>query len=79
MVNKIETQKEKCLKAAKNRDYTFIQNSNENRKCIKAINQKTEEVTCYRSTYAAQQNLIVNAGIIKMVCENLNYCKTGLS
>ena len=29
--------------------------------------------------YAVQQHLKINAGIIKMVCEPLNKCKTGIS
>ena len=29
--------------------------------------------------YACQQNLGINAGIIKMVCEKINNCKTGIS
>ena len=29
--------------------------------------------------YAAQQRLGINAGIIKMVCEGLNKCKSGIS
>lgn len=29
--------------------------------------------------YAVQQHLKINAGIIKMVCEPLNKCKTGTS
>ena len=29
--------------------------------------------------YAIQQYLGINAGIVKMVCEGINYCKTGIS
>ena len=29
--------------------------------------------------YAVQQNLGINAGIVKMVCECTNHCKTGIS
>ena len=29
--------------------------------------------------YAIQQYLGINAGIVKMVCEGINRCKTGIS
>ena len=29
--------------------------------------------------YAVQQRLSINAGIVKMVCEGINNCKTGIS
>lgn len=46
---------------------------------MKAINQKTKEVTYYNSMYAVQQHLGVNAGLVKMICENIKRCKLGLS
>ena len=33
----------------------------------------------FRSMYATQQKLGINAGIVKMACEGLNYYKTGVS
>ena len=76
---KLVTQQENCKKSAKKRDYTFVKYNHENKRCIKAINQSTEEVTYFNSMYAAQQHLSINVGIIKMVCENLNNCKSGVS
>ena len=73
------TQQENCKKSAVKRDYAFVKDNHKNRKCIKAINQNTEEVSYYRSMYAAQQRLGINAGIVKMVCEGLNLCKSGIS
>ena len=73
------TQQENCIKSAKKRDYTFVKYNHENKRCIKAINQSTEEVTYFNSMYAAQQHLSINAGIIKMVCEGLNKCRSGIS
>ena len=73
------TQQENCKKSAKIRDYTFVKNNHENRRCVKAINQSTEEVSYYGSMYCAQQRLGINVGIIKMVCEGLNRCKSGIS
>ena len=73
------TQQENCIKSAKKRDYTFVKYNHENKRCIKAINQSTEEVTYFNSMYAAQQHLSINAGIIKMVCEGINKCKSGIS
>ena len=73
------TQQENCIKSAKKRDYIFVKYNHENKRCIKAINQSTEEVTYFNSMYAAQQHLSINAGIIKMVCEGLNKCRSGIS
>ena len=76
---KLVTHQENCKKCAENRDYSFVKNNHLNKKCIKAINQVTGEVSYYKSMYATQQCLDINAGIIKMVCENINKCKTGIS
>ena len=46
---------------------------------MKATNSDTNEVSYYNSLYAVQQHLQINAGIVKMVCEGINYCKTGIS
>ena len=76
---KVVTQKENCKKSAKNRDYAFVKIYHRNRKYVKAINLNTNEVTYYNSLYSGQQHLETNSGIIKMVCEPLNICKTGTS
>ena len=73
------TQQENCIMSAKKRDYTFAKYNHENKRCIKAINQITGEVSYYKSMYTTQQRLGINAGIIKMVCEGLNKCKSGIS
>ena len=74
----IVTQQANCKKSAKKRDYTFAANNFQNRKCVK-INQTTQGVVYFNSMYAIQQHLGINAGIVKMVCEGLNNCKTGIS
>ena len=73
------TQKENCKKSAKGRDYTFTAKNHQNKKCVKATYCETNEVTYYNSMYAVQQHLQINAGIVKMVCEAINRCKTGIS
>ena len=73
------TQQENCNKSAKDRDYTFAAKNHENRKCVKAINKGTNEVTYYYSMSAVQQHIGINAGIVKMVCEGTNHCKSGVS
>ena len=75
----IMTPQENCKKSAKDRDYTFVAKNHQNKKCLKAINKNTNEVTYYNSMYAIQQHLGINAGIVKMVCEGLNNCKSGKS
>ena len=73
------TQQENCKKSAKNRDYTFITEIKKNKKCVKAINIETNEVLYFNSMYAVNQHLGIDAGIVKMVCEGLNRCKSGIS
>ena len=73
------TQQLNCKKASKDRDYTFAAKNCENRKCVKATNQNTNEVSYYNSLYAVNQHLGINAGIVKMVCEGLNNCKSDVS
>ena len=68
-----------CEKSAKRRDYTFAAKNHQNKKCVKATNSDTNEVSYYNSMYAVQQHLGINAGIVKMVCEKINNCKTGIS
>ena len=73
------THQENCKKSAKRRDYTFVSKNHQNKKCVKAIDCDTKEVSYYNSMYAIQQHLGINAGIVKMVCEKINCCKTGIS
>ena len=73
------THQQNCKKSAKNRDYAFVAKNHENRKCVKAINENSNEVTYYNSMYAIQQYLGINAGIVKMVCEGINNVKSGIS
>ena len=73
------TQQENCKKSSKDRDYSFASKNHKNKRCVKAINQVTNDVSYYNSMHAIQKHLCINAGIVKMVCEGLNNCKTGIS
>ena len=73
------THQDNCKKAVKDRNHTFYANNRKNKKCVKATKKNTNEVTYYNSMYAVQQHIDVNAGIVKMVCEGLNNCKSGVS
>ena len=73
------SQQENYKKSAKRRDYTFAAKNHQNKKCVKATNSDTNEVSYYNSMYAVNQHLGINAGVVKMVCEKINSCKTGLS
>ena len=75
----IVTQRANCKTSARKRDYTFAANNFQNRRCVKAINQTTQGVVYFNSMYAVQQRLSINTGIVKMVCEGINNCKTGIS
>ena len=72
-------QQQNCKKSAKDRDYTFAAKNCENRKCVKATNINTNEESYYYSMYSINQHLGINAGIVKMVCEGINNCKSGIS
>ena len=71
------TQQENCKKSAKNRDYGFVKNNNQNKRSVKAINLTTNEEHYIPSWYSVQKN--INCGMVKMVCEGLNCCKSGRS
>jgi len=73
------TQQENCQKSAKKRDYTFAKNNHKNKKCVKATNIQTNEISFFNSMYAIQQHLGINAGLVKMVCEGLHNAKSGKS
>ncbi len=73
------TQQQNNIKSVKNRDYSFVGKNYDNRKYVKAINVNTGEESFFNSMYSIQQHLGINAGIVKMVCEGLNNCKTGIS
>ena len=75
----LPTPSENNKKAAKDRDYTFVAKNNENRKCVKATNKNTNEVSYYYSMYSIQQHLGINAGIVKRVSEGHHNCKSGVS
>jgi len=73
------TQQQNCKKSAEKPDYTCAKYNHQNKRCVKAVNQTTKEVTYSDGMYAVNQHLGINAGILKMVCEKINYCKTGVS
>ena len=73
------TPQQNCKKAAEDRDYSFVGKNHQNKKCLKATNKDTGEVSYFNSMYAVQQHLGINAGIVKMACEGINNCKSGVS
>ena len=75
----VVTSSENNKKSSRFRDYTFVKDNHRNRKYVKATNISTNEGSYYNSLYAVQQHLQINAGIVKMVCERINNCKTGIS
>lgn len=66
-------------KSFKNRDYSFAAKNHTNIRCVKAINIESGDEKYFKSLYAAKQNLSINAGQIKMICEGKNHVKTGIS
>jgi hypothetical protein len=63
----------------KNEDYALIVRNLSNRKYVRAINCNNDTESFYNSLYAVNQHLGINVGIVKMVCEGLNNCKSGIS
>ena len=55
----VMTQQENCKKSAQERDYTFVAKNHQNKKCVKATNTNTNEVSYYNSLYAVQQHLCI--------------------
>ena len=53
----------------------------ENKKCVncKAFNLDTNEINYYNSLYAVNQHLNINAGIVSMICQGINNCKSAIS
>ena len=73
------TQQQNSKKSAKDRDYSFSAHNHEYRRCVKAINKDTDEISHFNSLYSVQQHLGINAGIVRMVCEGTNHGKSGVS
>ena len=73
------TSSENSKKAAENRDYSLTAEKFKNRRCVKPSNHNTGEVLYFYSIYATEQHLGINRGIIRMVCDGVNYRKSGIS
>ena len=52
------TQQENYKKSAKDRDYTFGTKNNENRRCVKATNKNTNEVSFYLACMRSKNILV---------------------
>ena len=73
------TQQQNSKKSANNRDYSFAAKNHENRKCVRATNVTTNEVSYFYSMHAVQQHLHINAGTVRRVCEGVRGYKSGIS
>jgi|GEM_PF-4594807 len=73
------TPSQNVKKSVPNRDYSFVKDMQKSKRSVKSKNLRTGQIDIYRSMYAAQQDLEINAGIIKMICDGTNRCKTGVS
>ena len=76
----VVTRSENNKKSANNRDYSFVKDNHKNRKKVKAINLLTNEEVIYNSLYSVNKLLGINAGHVKMICEDKYiYCKSATS
>ena len=73
------THRQNCNKFTKDRDYSFVAQNHKNRKCIKATNKSTNEVTYFKSMYAVNQHLQINAGVVKIICDGTHNYKSSIS
>ena len=74
------TTSENNKKSTVNRDYSFLKDNHKNRKRVKAINMLTNEEVIYNSLYSVNKLLGINAGHVKMICEDKYiYCKSATS
>jgi len=69
------TQQQNCKKSAKNRDYNFAKYNHQNKKCVKAVNCETKETRYFKSMYAVNQHLGINAGMVKRFARNFIFTK----
>ena len=76
----VVTTSENNKKSAINRDYSFVKDNHKNRKKVKGINLLTNEEVIYNSLYSVNKLLGINAGQVKMICEEKYiYCKSATS
>ena len=76
----VVTTSENNKKSAINRDYSFVKDNHKNRKKVKAINLLSNEEVIYNSLYSVNKLLGINAGHVKMICEEKYiYCKSATS
>ena len=76
----VVTRSENNKKSAINRDYSFVKDNHKNRKKVKAIKLLTNEEVIYNSLYSVNKLLGINAGHVKMICEEKYiYCKSATS
>ena len=76
----VVTISENNKKSAINRDYSFVKDNHKNRKKVKGINLLTNEEVIYNSLYSVYKLLFINAGQVKMICEEgFKYCKSATS
>ena len=73
------TQKENVKKSIKKRDFSYVANNHKNRKCVRATNIETNEVTHFNSMHAVKQHLDINAGIVSMCCRGIDHHKSSVS
>lgn len=74
------TSSENNKKSVINRDYSFLKDNHKNKKTVKSINLITNKEDIYNSLYSVNKLLGVNAGLVKMICENKHkYFKSATS
>ena len=73
------THQQNCKISAKNQDYTFVAENHKNRKCVKATNKNTNEVSYFYSLYSVNKHMGINSGTVKMICDGKYGYKSSLS
>ena len=73
------TQQQNSIKSAKYRDFSYVSQNRHNRKCVRATNKDTGEVSHFNSLCSVEQHLGINHGSVKRICEGYYGRKSSFS
>ena len=69
------TPSQNVKKSLKNKDFSYLKDSPRRRKCVKAADKETGDVSYYYSMYACEKHLGVSVAMILKICQKLPYHK----
>ena len=69
------TPSQNVKKSLKNKDFSYLKDSLRRRKCVKATDKETKDVSYYYSMYACEKHFGVSVAMILKICQKLPYHK----